>query len=144
MWATHRLLPPVKGGDFAQDLDRSLRAAREFWSRLDASSSFHPLAQPELDIVVYAVDSPDTATASARASKLFELAAEDNLHLALIELPTPMLQAYVPGIRATSDTVTCLRSVLMKPEHEEWLDPIMSILERGVSRLTGSTAPASR
>jgi hypothetical protein len=137
-------LPPVRGGDFAGDLDRSLRAAREFWSRLDASSSFHPLMRPELDIVVYAVDSPDTATASARASKLFELAAEDNLHLALIELPAAMLRTYAPDIRATTDTVTCLRSVLMKPEHGEWLDSIMSILERGVSRLTESTAPASR
>jgi tyrosine decarboxylase/aspartate 1-decarboxylase len=144
LWATHRLLPPVRGGDFAGDLDRSLRAAREFWSRLDASSSFHPLMRPELDIVVYAVDSPDTATASARASKLFELAAEDNLHLALIELPAAMLRTYAPDIRATTDTVTCLRSVLMKPEHGEWLDSIMSILERGVSRLTESTAPASR
>jgi glutamate/tyrosine decarboxylase-like PLP-dependent enzyme len=144
LWATHRLLPPVNAGDFAQDLDRSLKAGREFWSRLDASASFRPLMRPELDIVVYAVDSPDTATASARASKLFELAAEDNLHLALIELPAAMLRTYVPEIRATSDTVTCLRSVLMKPEHEEWLDSIMSILERSVSRLTESTAPASR
>ncbi len=135
LWATHRLLPPVKGGDFARDLDRCLQAGRDFWSRLDASPSFHPLMHPELDIVVYAVDSPDTATASARAAELFELAATDNLHLALIELPAEMLQAYVPGIRATTDTVTCLRSVLMKPEHEEWLEPIMSILERGVSRL---------
>jgi glutamate/tyrosine decarboxylase-like PLP-dependent enzyme len=144
LWATHRLLPPAKGGTFARDLDRCLRAGREFWARLDASSSFHPLMRPELDIVVYAVDSPDTATASARASRLFELAAEDNLHLALIELPAAMLRTYAPDIRATTDTVTCLRSVLMKPEHGEWLDPIMSILERGVSRLTESTAPASR
>jgi glutamate/tyrosine decarboxylase-like PLP-dependent enzyme len=144
LWATHRLLPPVKGGDFARDLDCSLQAGREFWSRLDASPSFRPLMRPELDIVVYAVDSPDTATASARARELFQLAAKDNLHLALIELPTDMLRAYVPEIRATTDTVTSLRSVLMKPEHEEWLEPIMSILESGVSRLTESTAPASR
>ena len=121
-----------------------MQAGREFWSRLDASPSFRPLMRPELDIVVYAVDSPDTATASARARELFQLAAKDNLHLALIELPTDMLRAYVPEIRATTDTVTCLRSVLMKPEHEEWLEPIMSILESGVSRLTESTAPASR
>jgi hypothetical protein len=47
-----------------------------------------------------------------------------------------MLSVYAPEIRATTDTVTCLRSVLMKPEHEQWLAPIMEILEAGVRRLT--------
>ena len=136
LWATHRLLPPVRNGDFARDLDTCLAAARDFWSRLDASPAFRPLMEPELDIVVYAVDAPDTASASARAKQLFQLAAEDNLHLALIELPVEMLAAYAPEIRATTDTVTCLRSVMMKPEHLDWLDPIMTILERGVRRLT--------
>jgi glutamate/tyrosine decarboxylase-like PLP-dependent enzyme len=142
LWATHRLLPPVKGGEFAQDLNRCLRAARAFWSQLDASPSFRPLMPPELDIVVYAVDAPDTASASARAQQLFGIAAEDNLHLALIELPVGMLQTCAPEIRANTDTVTCLRSVLMKPEHEDWLARIMTILEGGVRRLTPATARA--
>ena len=141
LWATQRLLPPVKGGSFAGDLDRCLLAARDFWSRLDASASFRPLMKPELDIVVYAVDAPDTATASAHAKQLFRLAAEDNLHLALIELPAAMLRTYAPEIDATTDTVTCLRSVLMKPEHGEWLERIMTILEGSVRRLTPATAP---
>ena len=139
LWATHRLLPPVKGGTFAEDLDRCLAAAREFWSRLDASPLFRPLMQPQLDIVVYAVDAPDTATASARASQLFERAAADNLHLALIKLPAETLRTYAPDMRCTTDTVTCLRSVLMKPEHGEWLERIMAILESGVRRLTKAT-----
>lgn len=141
LWATHRLLPPVKGGAFAEELDRCLAAAREFWSRLDASPLFRPLMQPQLDIVVYAVDAPDTATASARASQLFERAAADNLHLALIELPAATLRTYDPEIRCTTDTVTCLRSVLMKPEHGDWLERIMAILESGVRRLTKATTP---
>ena len=139
LWATHRLLPPVKGGAFAEDLDRCLAAARDFWSRLDASPSFRPLMQPELDIVVYAVDAADTAAASARASALFERAAADNLHLALSELPAAILQTYAPEIRSTTGTVTCLRSVLMKPEHGDWLDRIMAILDRGVRHLTSAT-----
>jgi len=28
------------------------------------------------------------------------------------------------------DTITCLRSVLMKPEHREWIDTIWSILDQ--------------
>ncbi len=136
LWATHQLLPPVRGGAFSRDLDRCLQSAQEFWSRLDASPSFRPLTCPRLDIVVYAADAPDSAAASARARQLFKLAAEENLHLALIELPTEVLTSHAPEIRATTDTVTCLRSVLMKPEHEKWLEPIMEILEAGVRRLT--------
>ena len=139
LWATHRLLPPVKGGEFAEDLDRCLAAARDFWSRLNASPSFRPLLQPELDIVVYAIDASDTATASATASQLFERAAADGLHVALVELPAEMLRTYAPEIRSTTATVTCLRSVLMQPEHGEWLERIMAILESGVRRLPQAT-----
>ena len=27
------------------------------------------------------------------------------------------------------DTITCLRSVLMKPEHEEWVERVTALLE---------------
>jgi len=129
LWATHRLLPPVRGGEFAVDLDRCLAAGRDFRSRLEASPSFRPLLPPQLDIVVYAVDAADTASASARARQVFERAAADHLHLALVELPVELVRHYVPGMQPTSETVTCLRSVLMKPEHGDWIDRIVSILE---------------
>jgi len=134
LWATHRLLPPVRGGEFAQGLDSCLLAARDFHDRLSASASFIPLMAPELDIVVYAVQASDTKTATTRARSVFELAAEDNLHLALIELPAELVGHYVHDIKMTCETVTCLRSVLMKPEHRDWLEPIMEILERAASR----------
>jgi glutamate/tyrosine decarboxylase-like PLP-dependent enzyme len=138
LWATHRLLPPVSGGEFAKGLDNCLLAAREFHARLQASADFAPLMEPELDIVVYAVNAPDTVTASARARRVFEVAAGDELHLAMIELPAAIVRRYVPDMAHNSDTVTCLRSVLMKPEHRDWLDPIMSILERAASRSTAA------
>ena len=93
---------------------------------------------PELDIVVYAVNAADTAAASAGARRVFELAAQDDLHLAMIELPAALVTRYVPDMAHNSDTVTCLRSVLMKPEHRDWLDPIMSILESAASHSTGA------
>jgi len=53
LWATQRLLPLVKGGAFADDLDSCLAAARDFHTRLDASEYFTPLMQPELDICIW-------------------------------------------------------------------------------------------
>ena len=47
----------------------------------------------------------------------------------MIELPVDLVRTYVPELEANSDTVTCLRSVLMKPEHIEWLEQIENILD---------------
>jgi len=129
LWATHRLLPPIPGGEFAQGLDASLRAARALWQDLHNSNTFTPLMRPELDIVVYAVNAGTTSEASKRARKVFDAAAANELHLALIELPTDFVRKFTPKVEADSDTMACLRSVLMKPEHEEWVERITALLE---------------
>jgi len=129
LWATMQLMPLVPGGELAQGLDASLRAAREFRKRLEASDHFLPLMQPELDIVVYAARADDARAASARARTVFEDAASRNLHLALADFPSALVAAYAPDMAMNTDTVTCLRSVLMKPEHEDWVDRITALLE---------------
>jgi tyrosine decarboxylase / aspartate 1-decarboxylase len=129
LWATHQLLPLVRGGQFARWLDDSLLAARAFWQMLADSRHFRPLLRPALDIVVYAAQARSASEASARARKVFDAAARRQLHLALIELPAEFVRHHAPGIDADAATVTCLRSVLMKAEHRDWLDRIMAILE---------------
>ncbi len=128
LWATQQLFPLEKGGQLSQWLDSSLLAARALWQRLKDSEHYLPLMQPELDIVVYAVNAADATEASSRARRVFELAAKKDLHLAMIELPVDLVRTYVPELEANSETVTCLRSVLMKPEHIEWLEQIEKIL----------------
>jgi glutamate/tyrosine decarboxylase-like PLP-dependent enzyme len=131
LWATQRLLPPVPGGAFARDLERGRRAALELHSRLARSEHHLAFFPPELDIVLWA---PRAAAAGqiSRVSRLqFEAAAARGLHLALIHLPASLARAWWPEVvfDRDDDTVTCLRSVLMKPEHEDWLDRIWEILE---------------
>ena len=85
--------------------------------------------EPELDIVVYAVNAATTSAASRRAREVFDAAAERDLHLALVELPTRLFEPYAPEIEVDSETVACLRSALMKPEHEEWVERLTALLE---------------
>lgn len=132
LWATQRLMPLTRGGEFAKNLDHSLDAAQDLHERLTASDLFTPINAPELDIVVYAVNSANTSSASQNARRAFEQAAEENLHLALIELPSESVNDLIPDCEIDSETVTCLRSVLMKPEHKDWVGQIMEILERSV------------
>ena len=129
LWATQRLLPMVPGGEFADGLDACLRAARSLHLALHNSAAFTPLVEPQLDIVSYAVNAATTSEASRRAREVFDEAAKKELHLALIELPSEFVTRYAPDIEADSDTTTCLRSVLMKPEHEEWLERLTALLE---------------
>ncbi len=134
LWATQRLLPLTVGGEFARGLAAGHRAAIEFDRRIRANGSFAPFSGlPELDIVVWRVGTGSMEENSAMAQRVFDDCAALNLHLALVQLPEAM---FVPNSErgqsgAESDAlVTCLRSVLMKPEHEQWLD---SIWERLIS-----------
>ncbi len=130
LWATHRLLPPRPGGEFARGLERCRDAAEALHGRLAGHHGFLPLVQPELDIVAWAVLGADAEEASAAGRRLFEEAGELGLHLALVQAPGSMIAHRWPeGADIPEGPVTCLRSVLMKPEHLDWLDRIWSLLE---------------
>ncbi len=133
LWATQQLFPLERDGQLASWLDDCLLAAREFWTQLDDSANYQPLMQPELDIVCYSLVAPSASASSAKARQVFELAASKELHLAMIELPAELVATYQPDLQQDAETVTCLRSVLMKPEHRDWLPQIMAILEECAS-----------
>jgi glutamate/tyrosine decarboxylase-like PLP-dependent enzyme len=124
LWATQRLLPLTVGGEFARGLAAGHRAALELDRRIHANGSFVPFSgAPELDIVVWQAGTGSIQENSAMAQRIFDDCAALNLHLALVQLPGAMFARHEE--RGYSDAlVTCLRSVLMKPEHEQWLDGI--------------------
>lgn len=134
LWATQKLLPLDPGGEFAENLDRSLLAARTLWQRIARSEHYLALMPPDLDIVVFAAKAGDAKSASARARKIFARAAERDLHLALIDLPADLVAHYRADIDMNQPAVTCLRSCLMKPEHLDWVDDIWTILEDVAAR----------
>jgi glutamate/tyrosine decarboxylase-like PLP-dependent enzyme len=134
LWATQQFLPLERAGEFARSLDRCLHAAREFHHRLADGTAYRPLLEPQLDIVVYAPVAADSATVSARSRAIFERASEQQLHLSLIQLPAEFVLRALPDLECSTPSVTCLRSVLMKPEHGEWLDAIVAILESAAAR----------
>jgi tyrosine decarboxylase/aspartate 1-decarboxylase len=127
LWATQQLLPLVPGSEFARGLQQGRAAALELDRRLRGDKRFQPLAAgaPELDIVVWALPAADHGSSSEAAQRLFKACAARDLHLALAQLPPSWF--FPPGdAKPKEDTgpITCLRSVLMKPEHQAWLDPI--------------------
>ena len=124
LWSTQRLLPLTPGGAFAEGLTRGRRAALELYARITADPLFvAPTHPPQLDIVFWAVAEPTPAESSALAQAIFDEAARLNLHLALARLPKKLFNE-VTWPAGGEENVLCLRSVLMKPQHYEWLDHI--------------------
>jgi tyrosine decarboxylase / aspartate 1-decarboxylase len=125
LWATMKLLPLEPGGEFARGLAQARRAALELDRRLRADERFVPLAagKPELDIVVWAVRGPSAREATQHAQEIFDACAKRGLHLALVQLPRFWFGRRDRDSKRRG-AIKCLRSVLMKPEHEAWLDRI--------------------
>ena len=61
--------------------------------RLKSSSRYLPLVPPDTDIVVYACRAASAEESSDRAQAVFRRAAENDLHLALIQLPVDLVRA---------------------------------------------------
>jgi tyrosine decarboxylase / aspartate 1-decarboxylase len=128
LWATQKLLPLKKGGEFARGLERGRNAALALFEKLLADARFMTAFAPELDIVVFAPKAASVSEASALSRKIFEAAAKRDLHLAVAELPIRFWAANLEAMKLDRETLICLRSVLMKPEHFDWVDRIWDVL----------------
>ena len=108
------------------ELDRRLRADERFEAMTGGG--------PELDIVVWKMRAATAALASELGQSIFSACARRNLHLALVQLPQFWFGP-ASDSSALERHVTCLRSVLMKPEHEAWLDRIWNELSAACSEV---------
>ena len=130
LWATLKLLPLIPGGEFARNLGRGRSAALALHARLKADPRFLTAFAPELDIVVWAPRAARVSETSTLSRQIFVEAARRHLHLALAALPVQFFDLASAGMERDEQRITCLRSVLMKPEHEDWLERIWSILDQ--------------
>jgi glutamate/tyrosine decarboxylase-like PLP-dependent enzyme len=140
LWATQRLLPLVKDGEFAHGLEDCRRAALDLHQRLEKDARFVTAFPPELDIVVFAPRATSVSESSIRSRKIFEVAARRNLHLAVAELPVEFFEGNLGGMKKDRVSLTCLRSVLMKPEHKEWVGKIWEILIAATQEVFGGAS----
>ncbi len=132
LWATQKLFPLVSDGEFSSMLNNCRSAALKLYSLLKNDEKFITAFEPELDIVIWIPKTDSLSKSSILSKKIFDEAAKNNLHLALAELPAKFFDLESVGIKKDKETITCLRSVLMKPEHLEWVDEIYRILCKSV------------
>lgn len=138
LWTTQQLLPMKRGGEFARDLASGHAAALVLHRHLQIDPACLVAPIPELDIVVWARGANSRNQASRRAHAVFDAAAERGLHLALLRVPDELAGKWWTKLTADAQTVTALRSCLMKPEHEDWLPHITDILDTATRATLGA------
>jgi glutamate/tyrosine decarboxylase-like PLP-dependent enzyme len=135
LWATLQLLPLKSGEEFAQGLEQGRSAALKLHQWVRSSPGMVAVHEPELDLVVWMVSSPQASEASQRAQMFFEEAARQEIHLALITLPRSLLEK-CSGIEDWDrEDVLCLRACLMKPQHAQWWPQIEDRLTLAAQRI---------
>lgn len=129
LWATQKLFPLIPGGEFSERMNCSHEAAMMLYEKIIAHNKFIALQEPEIDIVIWAPLKKSISAISKSSKRIFEKAAEKNVHLALLNYPVRLLPKHWDNILKDEDHVTCLRSCLMKPEHVDWVDEIWKVVE---------------
>ncbi|MCB2204839.1 aminotransferase class I/II-fold pyridoxal phosphate-dependent enzyme [bacterium] len=138
LWLTLRMLPLESRAGLGGVLRRCREAALH-WSELIRTSDRVALVlEPSLDIVVFFPDNGarSSTAISDRSDALFAATMEDKenpLYLSKLRVKSGLLKSRYPDLNADAEWTTVLRSVLMKPEHADWVERLHATVEEHLS-----------
>ncbi|MEV5240409.1 aminotransferase class I/II-fold pyridoxal phosphate-dependent enzyme [Streptomyces cinnamoneus] len=137
LWLTLKLLPLTPDG-LGAVLAAGRRAAVRWAELISASPHLEPYQPPELDIVTYYPASPESSpprlsrvgVASKEVMHRGMNAKEDPVFLSVARVTSGAFTARHPDAVADGDDTHVLRSVLMKPESEPYLERLHQRVEQ--------------
>ena len=106
--------PLAKDGRFAKRLQESLLAAKGLHKRA-LEEGFWSL-DPELDICIFSTKGTSSTEISIQNRAFFERKANEGIHLALLKVQR---EQWPWDLQWDSEELVVMRSVLMKPEHND-------------------------
>jgi hypothetical protein len=134
LWLTLRVLPLEAGHGLGPVLAAGLRAASAWAELLEAADELVLYQQPELDILAYwpRPSSRSCAAVDTASADLLRAAMDDPapIYLSTLRLAADRLRRRDPSLAADVPEARVLRSVLMKPEHEGWVETLHAELLR--------------
>ena len=133
LWLTFRLLPPSADG-LGQVLAACRSAALDWSDLLATSDLLRPYQAPQLDIVsYYPVTVPASLSAIDQAcTRILAAGMKDPQRPVFVSTLSVTAGAFTrrhPGVRADQEQVRILRSVLMKPESQTYVNWLRARLE---------------
>lgn len=126
----------VQGDCLADILVACRRAAMRFHGELAASPLLHPVTIPELDIVAFVpmTNEKSYSSVSRKSTELLQRGmtahdSRDKVYLSTLELNPGQANRYLPEWKRDQESVRVLRSVLMKPEHYDFIPELIRRIE---------------
>ena len=142
LWATLEIFPLTEDG-LGQVLLGARRAATRWHDLLLKSDSLMPLQEPELDILGYLPRIESLSKLDAASQAIFEQSAKrppnEQVHLATYMLKQDGFDKRKISVSHDADSARILRSVLMKPEHEFWVDELHEQIENQAREIIGAS-----
>ncbi|HWD85383.1 MAG TPA: aminotransferase class I/II-fold pyridoxal phosphate-dependent enzyme [Solirubrobacteraceae bacterium] len=132
LWLTLQAFPLESDRGLGNVLRACRRAALALADRLRVSEHLQLHLEPMLDIVTYWPQRRRMSEVDAAAAAMLHRGmddAEDPIFLSTLRVDADAFAALHPQVKRDADSVRVLRSVLMKPEHEAWIDPLYERLE---------------
>lgn len=135
LWFTLKLLSLDSDG-LGRILADCREAALQLSKALQSSGSYRVVMPPDLDIVVFLPETPGRSySETTRLSRKIlsdgmAAGSGQSLYLSSLNLAAAQARLLLPDLEADQESVTVLRSVMMKPEHLGFVPEMMSRLER--------------
>ena len=138
LWLTLQAFPLERDRGLGAILRACRRAALALADRLRASHSLQLHVEPALDIVAYWPRRARMSEIDAASDAMLHAGMadpDDPLFLSTLRVDADAFAALHPDVERDADAVRILRSVLMKPEHEAWVESLHSRLESLAGRV---------
>jgi glutamate/tyrosine decarboxylase-like PLP-dependent enzyme len=132
LWLTLQAFPLERNRGLGTILRACRQAALALADRIKASEYLCLHLEPTLDIVTYWPRRARMSDIDAASEAMLHLGmddADDPIFLSTLRVDASAFVALHPGVTRDADSVRILRSVLMKPEHEAWIEPLHARLE---------------
>jgi glutamate/tyrosine decarboxylase-like PLP-dependent enzyme len=140
LWATLKVFPLTEGG-LGQILLAGRNASLTWHGLLEKSEVLAPYQLPELDIVAYLPKVDSLSELDRVSHELFLRAADadrkEQIHLATYVVKPQALKDRGFSLTEDADQARIMRSVLMKPEQENWIGDLHSHLEAITREMIG-------
>ncbi len=136
LWATLQCFPLEENAGFGPILAKCRQAALDGYSLIVSSEKLQTFKKPELDILTYFPITNSTNTVSeisALSQKVFQRGMDDrSFYLSLYKVPASDFTRLHPEYDADQETVTILRSVLMRPEQADFIPELIQRIENAI------------
>lgn len=131
LWLTLQMIPLEASRGFGPILSAGLRACRGLAARLETSDRFRVYMAPELDILTYFPEpgSKRLSQIDLGSQEVFDRGmSSQRLFLSTIRVGADHFCSVHPDLQRDAEEARILRSVLMKPEHEAFVDTLYARL----------------